>query len=137
MNKSNIIKFDEHNSGRYTRTPKNKISKPFFSSHVQRSNYIGTAEYVSYDYYDHNGGGNMDNYITRPEFEEYKRHLDTRFDGVSKDITIAKNEVIDKIDTTRKSDKRWFVGLAWTTGITLLGVIVAIVGLILQIAGVI
>lgn len=136
MEKNDVIKLSEYSSGKYTRVSSKRATHPFFSQRLKHDLYTGSEDHVSYDYYDR-GGGNMDNYITRPEFEEYKRHLDTRFDGVSKDITIAKNEVIDKIDTTRKSDKRWFIGLAWTTGITLLGVIVAIVGLILQIAEVI
>lgn len=137
MIRNNIIKLDEFNNGKYTRNSKNITSKPFFHSSTNRERYAGAAAYISNEYYNHNGGGGMDNYITRPEFEEHKRHLDTRFDGVSKDIKLAKKEVIDKIEGTRKSDKRWFIGLAWTTGITLLGVIVAVVGLILQIIGVI
>lgn len=78
------------------------------------------------------GGGDMDNYITRPEFEEHKRHLGSRFDGISKDIKIAKNEVTEKIEDTRKNDKRWFIGLTVGTGVTFLGVLVALTGLFLQ-----
>ncbi|WP_017548675.1 hypothetical protein [Salinicoccus carnicancri] len=83
----------------------------------------------------------MENYITRPEFEEHKRHLDSRFDGISKDITIAKDQILSKIaqdkkeedkerekdrkesEKERKSDRKWFIGLTVATSMSLLGII--------------
>lgn len=135
MTRTNIIKIDEFNNGKYTRNSKNTTSKPFFHSSTNKNSYVGAAAYVSYDYYNHNGGGgNMDNYITRPEFEEHKRHLDSRFDGIAKDIKLAKNEIIKNIEDDRKSedkeraqerksDRKWFVSLSVGTGIALLGLI--------------
>ncbi len=91
--------------------------------------------------YSSGGGGDMENYITRPEFEEHKRHLDSRFDGISKDITIAKDQILSKIaqdkkeedkerekdrkesEKERKSDRKWFIGLTVATSMSLLGII--------------
>lgn len=88
-------------------------------------------------YFDGGGDDNMGNYITRPEFEEHKRHLDTRFDGISKDIEISKNEVIKTIESDRKADKRWFIGLTIGTGVALLGVIATTTGILLQVFNII
>ena len=123
-----------------THIDKYRSEKPSYNNSFSTKNDYHISNAVNSNhtgFVNSGGGGNMDNYITRPEFEEHKRHLDSRFDNVQKDIEIAKNSVISKIEETRKADKRWFISLAIGTGVTFLGVLFNAIGLMLKVFGVI
>ncbi|WP_241961304.1 hypothetical protein, partial [Staphylococcus gallinarum] len=82
--------------------------------------------------------GNMSmDYITRPEFEEHKKHLDTRFDNLedriesnkvilSKDINVAVSNLKDEIAKDKVTTKRFWIGIAIPALISIAGVIVSI-----------
>ncbi|HEA4273861.1 TPA: hypothetical protein QHD34_001866 [Staphylococcus aureus] len=83
-------------------------------------------------------GGNMSyEYITRPEFEEHKRHLDTRFDKVedsikksqislSKDIELAIKNLKDEINDKKLTSHRFWIGIAAPTVVSIIGIIIGV-----------
>ncbi|HCX2551074.1 TPA: hypothetical protein OZJ01_002587 [Staphylococcus aureus] len=83
-------------------------------------------------------GGNMSyEYITRPEFEEHKRHLDTRFDKVedsikksqislSKDIDLAIKNLKDEINDKKLTSNRFWIGIAAPTVVSIIGIIIGV-----------
>ncbi|MCW8324007.1 hypothetical protein MBG44_10060 [Staphylococcus aureus] len=82
--------------------------------------------------------GNMSyEYITRPEFEEHKSHLDTRFDKVelsiqksqislSKDIEVAIKNLKDEINDKKLTSNRFWIGIAVPTLVSIIGIIIGV-----------
>lgn len=73
-------------------------------------------------------------YITRPEFEEHKKHMDTRFDGIdqkidstkeviSKDIKNAVSELKIEINDKKVTSKRFWIGISVPAIISIVGVV--------------
>lgn len=73
-------------------------------------------------------------YITRPEFEEHKKHMDSRFDGIdqkinstkeviSKDIKNAVSELKIEINDKKVTSKRFWIGISVPAIISIVGVV--------------
>lgn len=119
-NKSNVIAIN--NNPKYIQTKiKNDFTETFST---------GTLGYSEIE------GDNMRNdYITRPEFVEHQKHMDTRFNAIEKqidnleksigkDIKVAINGIKEEINKEKVTTKRFWIGVSIPAIISIIGIIV-------------
>lgn len=82
--------------------------------------------------------GNMSyEYITRQEFEEHKKHLDSKFEGINnqidsteeslkKDIQIAVKDIKEEINKEKITTKRFWLGLSVPAVLSAISIVVGI-----------
>jgi len=100
----NIVQFDDYSSIGTKHSNTNHINNKMVFERGINSKHS--------EFEKSGGGGNMNNYITRPEFEEHQRHLDSRFNGISKDIEIAKREIKDEIKEEKVTTRNFWIGIS-------------------------
>lgn len=123
-NKNNIYEINKH--------PKyKKYGENHYRNYIKNRN-TGTLGFQKVEV------GNMNNdYITRPEFEEHQKHMDTRFDGIndkisltkdvlSRDIKNAVSELKNEINDKKVTSKRFWIGISVPAILSLLSLIVTV-----------
>lgn len=76
-------------------------------------------------------------YITRPEFEQHQKHMDTRFDALedkielnnqilSKDIKEAVSKLKEEINDKKLTTNRFWLGISIPAIISIIGIIISI-----------
>ncbi|MDK9870693.1 MAG: hypothetical protein L0L09_13860 [Staphylococcus equorum] len=67
--------------------------------------------------------GNMSmDYITRPEFEQHQKHMDSRFDNVELKINKAVTDLKEEISKEKVTTKRFWIGISVPAIISIVGV---------------
>lgn len=119
-NKNNVIAIN--NNPKYNQT---KIKNDFVKSFS-----TGTLGYTEIE------GGNMRNdYITRPEFVEHQKHMDTRFNAIEnkvdnlekslgKDIESAMKDIKEEINNEKVTTNRFWIGVSIPAIISIIGIII-------------
>lgn len=73
-------------------------------------------------------------YITRPEFQEHQKHLDTRFDGIDAKITLTKDvlsgdiknaisELKDEINNKKVTSVKFWIGISVPAILSIISII--------------
>ncbi|WP_432756024.1 hypothetical protein WKW44_07045 [Staphylococcus saprophyticus] len=76
-------------------------------------------------------------YITRPEFEQHQKHMDTRFDAIeakinlnnqilSKDIKEAVSSLKEEINDKKITTNRFWIGISIPAIISIIGILISI-----------
>lgn len=65
-------------------------------------------------------------YITRPEFNEHKAHLDTRFENVQHQIKEAVSDLKDEIKDRKIPSIKFWVGISVPAVISIIGILIQI-----------
>ena len=80
--------------------------------------------------------GNMStDYITRPEFEQHQKHMDTRFDAIedkvdlnkqilSKEIKEAVSSLKEEINNKKITTNRFWIGISVPTIMSIIGILI-------------
>ncbi|MFQ3801662.1 hypothetical protein [Staphylococcus xylosus] len=110
----------------------NKHGKMFVADKFR---YDKRKKVASGDYY---GGDFMSmDYITRPEFEQHQKHMDTRFDAIeakinlnnqilSKDIKEAVSSLKEEINDKKITTNRFWIGISIPAIISIIGILISI-----------
>lgn len=113
MTKTKIYEINKH--------PKyQKYGKDFSRSYTRNKN-TGTLGFQEVEV----GNMSMD-YITRPEFNEHKAHLDTRFDNVQHQIKEAVSDLKDEINDEKITSIKFWVGISVPAVISIIGILIQI-----------
>lgn len=63
-------------------------------------------------------------YITRPEFEQHQKHMDTRFDNVELKIDNAVKSLKGEINLEKVTSKRFWIGVSIPAIISLISIVI-------------